>query len=107
MCLNANVTLALAESPDPGYADCDTLLNTGGSAVFNIQKSGVDVNKLVIGKPGGLDDVSEAQQAAAGGGFIDPATLGTCIQQAVSKGWKAGVMSFQVSLPDLLLRARG
>ncbi|TFK92139.1 glycoside hydrolase family 18 protein [Polyporus arcularius HHB13444] len=83
------------QSPDPGYADCDTLLNTGGSAVFNIQKSGVDVNKLVIGKPGGLDDVSEAQQAAAGGGFIDPATLGTCIQQAVSNGWKAGVMSFQ------------
>ncbi|RPD63333.1 glycoside hydrolase [Lentinus tigrinus ALCF2SS1-7] len=82
------------QSPSPGYDDCNTLLNSaGGSAVFEIQKSGVDINKLVIGKPGGVDDVSEKQRPT--GGLIDPTTLGTCIQQAVSQGWKAGVMSFQ------------
>ena len=42
-----------AESPSPGYEDCNTLLfSAGGSAVFEIQNSGVDLNKLVIGKPG-------------------------------------------------------
>ena len=79
------------------------LNNAGGSAVFEIQKSGVDINKLVIGKPGSLNDVGEAQRSI-GGGFMDPATLGTCVQQAVSQGWKAGVMSFQVSSGDARLR---
>ena len=62
--------------------------NAGGSSVFETAKSGVDLQKLVIGKPGALSDVTN-------GGFIDPAALGTCIQQAVAKGWNAGVMSFQ------------
>ena len=31
-------------------------------------------------------------------GFIDPATLGTCVDQAKAKGWSAGVMAFQ--FPD-------
>ncbi|KAI0633033.1 chitinase [Trametes polyzona] len=81
------------QSPSPGYEDCDTLLNSTPSSVFAIQKSGVDVNKLVIGKPGTQADITN-------GGFIDPATLGTCVQQAVAKGWKAGVMAFQFPHAD-------
>ncbi|PIL29812.1 hypothetical protein GSI_08018 [Ganoderma sinense ZZ0214-1] len=82
------------QSPSPGYEDCNTLLNSaGGSAVFEIQKSGVDVNKLVIGKPGSAADETN-------GGFIDPATLNTCVQQAVQGGWNAGVMSFQFPHAD-------
>ena len=57
--------------------------------MFEIQNSGVDINKLVIGKPGSPVDETR-------GGYIDPATLSTCIQQAVQGGWKAGVMSYQV-----------
>ncbi|KAI1787342.1 glycoside hydrolase [Ganoderma leucocontextum] len=82
------------QSPSPGYEDCNSLLNSaGGSAVFEIQKSGVDVNKLVIGKPGSSADQTN-------GGFIDPATLSTCVQQAVQGGWNAGVMSFQFPHAD-------
>ena len=85
-----------AESPSPGYEDCNTLLfNAGGSAVFQIQSSGVDINKLVIGKPGIPSDVTR-------GGYIAPATLNTCIQQAVQRGWNAGVMSWQVCVHFLI-----
>ena len=56
--------------------------------MFEIAANGVPLNKLVIGKPGAVTD--------ANNGFIDPATLGTCIDQAKAKGWSAGVMSFQV-----------
>ncbi|KAI0632975.1 chitinase, partial [Trametes polyzona] len=76
------------QSPDPGYDNCDSLLTTTSSSIFSIQKSGVDVNKLVIGKPGTQADITN-------GGFIEPATLGTCVQQAVAGGWNAGVMAFQ------------
>ena len=77
------------------YADCNGLLNQSehpyeGSALFQIAQNGFDLNKLVIGKPGTTAD--------AGLGFIDPTTLGTCIDQAAQKGWKAGIMGFQ--LPD-------
>ncbi|KAI0331351.1 hypothetical protein GY45DRAFT_1360864 [Cubamyces sp. BRFM 1775] len=79
------------QSPSSGYEDCNTLLNSaGGYAVFEIQKKGVDMNKIVIGKHGEKED-------APSGGFIDPATLGTCIRQAVSNGWNAGVMEFEFS----------
>lgn len=59
-----------------------------GSSVFEIAANGVDLNKLVIGKPGAAADATN--------GFIDPATLGTCVDQAKAKGWSAGVMAFQV-----------
>ena len=62
--------------------------SAGGSALFEIVKSGVDINKLVIGKPGASSD--------ADSGFIDPETLGACIRQAVQQGWNAGVMAFEV-----------
>ena len=62
--------------------------------MFEIQKSGVDINlnKLVIGKPGGASDATN--------GFIDPATLGTCVNQAAAAGWKGGVMAFQFPNAD-------
>ncbi|KAI0830256.1 chitinase [Trametes gibbosa] len=81
------------QSPSPGYEDCETLLNSTPSSLFAIQKSGIDVSKLVIGKPGTDGDVTN-------GGLIDPATLGTCVQQAVAGGWNAGVMAFQFPHAD-------
>ena len=41
----------------------------------------------MIGKPGGAADATN--------GFIDPATLGTCVNQAAAAGWKGGIMAFQ------------
>ena len=55
--------------------------------MFEIAANVVELNKLVIGKPGGASDATN--------GFIDPATLGTCIDQAHAAGWKGGVMAFQ------------
>ncbi|KAI0741570.1 glycoside hydrolase family 18 protein [Daedaleopsis nitida] len=75
------------------YTTCDTLLNTSGgdwpnSAVFEIGASGVDVNKLVIGKP--------AQAAGdANNGYVAPETLATCVSEAKAKGWNAGVMVWE------------
>ena len=46
----------------------------------------------MIGKPGGVSD--------ANNGFIDPATLGTCVDQAAAAGWKGGVMAFQFPNAD-------
>ncbi|CDO76422.1 Glycoside Hydrolase Family 18 protein [Trametes cinnabarina] len=81
------------------YTDCESLLNTStgpftGSSLFEIAANGVSLNKLVIGKPGGASDANN------GDGFIDPATLGTCIDQAKAKGWSAGVMAFQFPEAD-------
>ena len=79
------------------YADCDRLITKAGApftgtALLEIPNSGFDLNKLVIGKPGAVTD--------ANNGFIDPATLGTCIDQAKAKGWNAGLMFFEVSPPS-------
>ncbi|KAI0693108.1 hypothetical protein C8T65DRAFT_833811 [Cerioporus squamosus] len=74
--------MAQFRSPGPATKDCNTLVNSaGGSAIFEIVKSGVDIGKLDIGKPGASTD--------ADSGFIDPETLGTCIQQAIQQGWNA------------------
>ena len=79
------------------YTDCEGLLNTSGgvfpgSSVFEIAANGVDLNKIVIGKPGSAADAND--------GFIDPATLGTCVEQAKAKGWAAGVMAFEFPEAD-------
>ncbi|KAI0742873.1 hypothetical protein C8Q80DRAFT_1052939, partial [Daedaleopsis nitida] len=61
-----------------------------GSSIFEARTSGgVDLDKLVIGKPVTLNDVSHGQRNITGG-FIDPATLGTGVQQAVQGGWNVG-----------------
>ena len=57
--------------------------------MLEIAASGVDMNKIVIGKPGTLQDANS-------GGFIDPAMLSTCLSQAMAGGWRAGVMAYQV-----------
>ncbi|OBZ73901.1 Endochitinase 4 [Grifola frondosa] len=77
------------------YTTCDGLLNnsTGdwpNSALFQIAAAGVPLDKLVIGKPGISGDASN--------GFISPATLAGCVEQAKSRGWDAGVMVWE--FPD-------
>ncbi|KAJ6453722.1 glycoside hydrolase [Mycena sanguinolenta] len=74
------------------YTTCDGLLTTSSSmwpesAVFQIAANGVPLNKLVIGKPATTSD--------AGSGYMDPATLSTCLVQAAAKGWSAGAMTWQ------------
>lgn len=59
------------------------------TALFQIAASGVSENKLIIGKP--------ATAADASNGYVDPGTLATCVSQAVTKGWKGGVMVFALS----------
>ena len=81
------------------YQDCNGLINTAGapftgSALLEIPKNGFDINKLVLGKPGAASDANN------GDGFIDPTTLGTCVDQAAAAGWKAGIMAFQFPHAD-------
>ena len=81
------------------YTDCNGLINTAGSpftgsALLEIPKNGFELNKLVLGKPGGFDDATD------GDGFIDPTTLGTCVDQAAQAGWKGGIMAFQFPNAD-------
>ena len=56
---------------------------------MEIAASGVDKSKIVIGKPAGMLDQTN-------GGYMDPATLSTCLAQAKAQGWDAGVMAYQV-----------
>ena len=79
------------------YEDCAGLITTAGapftgSALLEIPNNGFELNKLVIGKPGAVTDATN--------GFIDPATLGTCVSQAAAAGWKGGIMSFQFPNAD-------
>ncbi|KAI1792144.1 glycoside hydrolase [Ganoderma leucocontextum] len=79
------------------YATCDGLLTASGGAfpgtsLFEIPKNGIPLDMLVIGKP--------ATAADASNGFMDPATLGTCVSQAKAKGWNAGVMVWQFPHAD-------
>ena len=78
------------------YTTCDSLINTSGgafpgTALLEIPKNGIPLDMLVIGKP--------ATAADASNGFMDPATLGTCVKEAKAKGWNGGVMVWQVSYP--------
>ncbi|KAH8112365.1 glycoside hydrolase family 18 protein [Phellopilus nigrolimitatus] len=77
------------------YTTCDSLLTTSSSenpksALFQIVASGIDKDKLVIGKP--------AKKSDADDGYIAPATLATCLSQAKAKGWNAGAMVWE--FPD-------
>ncbi|EIW79383.1 glycoside hydrolase family 18 protein [Coniophora puteana RWD-64-598 SS2] len=74
------------------YTTCDGLLTASSStypnsAVFQIAASGVDLNKIVIGKPAGTGD--------ANNGFMDASTLAGCLSTAKGKGWDAGVMVWE------------
>ncbi|KAJ7724377.1 glycoside hydrolase family 18 protein, partial [Mycena metata] len=77
---------------DSEYVTCAGLLTASSStwpesALFQIATNGVPLNKLVIGKG--------ATGADATTGYMDPATLATCVAQAKSQGWSAGVMEWQ------------
>ncbi|KAF7983288.1 hypothetical protein HWV62_22945 [Athelia sp. TMB] len=77
------------------YVDCAGLLTTSSSAwpntaLFQIIASGIPSDKLLIGKPGTAADATN--------GYVDPTSLATCVAQAVSQGWHAGVMVWQ--FPD-------
>ncbi|KAI5117051.1 hypothetical protein M0805_005290 [Coniferiporia weirii] len=77
------------------YTTCAGLLTESSStwpqsAVFQIAASGVSLNKIVIGKPATTSD--------ANNGYIAPATLATCLEQAKSQGWSAGAMVWE--FPD-------
>jgi len=74
------------------YTTCSGLLTASSStwpesALFQIAANGVSLNKLVIGKP--------ATSADASNGYIAPATLAGCVEQAQSQGWSGGVMTWQ------------
>jgi chitinase len=86
------------------YTTCATLLTTSGgsfpgSSVFEIAANGVPLSKLVIGKPANSGD-------GPSGGYVDPATLATCVSQAKASGWNAGVMAWEVRIV-LLPHERG
>jgi len=77
------------------YTTCTNLLTTSGgtypgSSLFEIAANGVSLDKLVIGKPGNSGDADD--------GYIAPATLAGCVEQAKSQGWDAGVMVWE--FPD-------
>ncbi|KAJ7890924.1 glycoside hydrolase family 18 protein [Mycena olivaceomarginata] len=74
------------------YTTCAGLLTASSntwpqSSVFQIAANGVPLNKIVIGKP--------ATGADATNGFMDPATLSSCLAQAKAQGWSAGAMTWQ------------
>jgi chitinase len=94
------------------YTTCDGLFTASSSAwpktsVFEMAASGssihtlpchefglsmitgVELNKIVAGKPGTTIDATN--------GYIDPATLAGCVASAKAKGWNGGVMTWQVS----------
>ncbi|EJC98495.1 glycoside hydrolase, partial [Fomitiporia mediterranea MF3/22] len=76
------------------YTDCDSLLTKSKTktSLFEIAGTGVDKNKLLIGKP--------ATAADASNGFMDTKTLAGCVKQAKDKGWNAGVMVWQYPNAD-------
>lgn len=68
------------------YTTCSGLVTASssknpGSALLQIAANGVPLDKLVIGKPANTGD--------ANNGYIDPATLATCVEQAKNQGWSA------------------
>ncbi|KAH8551205.1 glycoside hydrolase superfamily, partial [Umbelopsis sp. PMI_123] len=75
------------------YDTCATLLTSSGGAfpgtsLFEIIATGVDSHKLLIGKPA-------TAAGATNTGYMAPSDLATCISQANSQGWSAGVMLWQ------------
>lgn len=75
------------------YTTCTGLLTQSSStypssSVFEIHSvAGVDLNKIVIGKPVGPGDANNGQ--------IDATTLAGCVSQAKGMGWAAGVMAWE------------
>ncbi|THU79121.1 glycoside hydrolase, partial [Dendrothele bispora CBS 962.96] len=74
------------------YTTCDSLLNKSssqypGTSLFEIIKSGVPQNKVVLGKPATTKD---AQQ-----GNMDANVLAGCLKTAKDNKWSGGVMGWE------------
>lgn len=72
------------------YTDCDGLIKKSHSdspntAVAQLAKAGVDINKIVIGKPGKASDATN--------GYMSPSELASCVKQVQATGWNAGGVS--------------
>ncbi|KIK53897.1 glycoside hydrolase family 18 protein [Collybiopsis luxurians FD-317 M1] len=78
------------------YTTCAGLITSSpgypGSAVMEIIKGGVSADKVVIGKPGG--------QADATTGYMAPADLAKCVEQAKGQKWNGGIMSWEYPEAD-------
>ena len=66
------------------YTSCSGLIHVSSSswpesALFQISANGVDLDKLVIGKPGRSVDVNN--------GYMSPGNLAGCVSQAHDAGW--------------------
>ncbi|KAJ3061860.1 hypothetical protein HDU98_002252 [Podochytrium sp. JEL0797] len=88
--------LTVDKCGDTHYADCPGLLNKSigtfpTTFVFEITAKGAPLNKIMIGKP-------VTQAGVANTGFITPALLASCVDQARAKGWDAGVMGWDLKL---------
>ncbi|EJU05020.1 glycoside hydrolase [Dacryopinax primogenitus] len=92
------------------YTNCSSLLYESSTtwpytALFQLNSvAGVPLEKLVIG----VSDLQiepflaakfsrkkPAEPSDASNGWIDPATLATCVKEAVNGGWSAGVMTWE------------
>ena len=83
------------------YTTCESLISKSGgafpgSSLLEIPKHGVPLSKLVIGKP--------ATSADATNGYMSPAKLASCLGTAHAKGWKGGLMVWQVRRAPLFYR---
>ncbi|PRP89490.1 hypothetical protein PROFUN_01353 [Planoprotostelium fungivorum] len=83
---------------DSSYDTCEKLLFTAGgffhsTSLFEIAAAGVKLDKIVIGKPIGRAGVVNT-------GFMEVNDIATCVRQAVSKGWKGGVMGWEFKLDN-------
>lgn len=74
------------------YNDCTSLVTTSvqqtGTALLQIVASGVEQQKVVLGKPAGPTD-AETQD------YMTAEALATCVAQAKAQGWSAGLMLWE------------
>ncbi|KAK0445760.1 glycoside hydrolase [Armillaria borealis] len=91
-----NIQVPLTEGSTE-YADCDGLLATSSNtwpetAMFEIANNGVDLSKLVIGKPATASDATN--------GYMNASMLATCLETAKKSGWAGGAMAWQYPNAD-------
>jgi hypothetical protein len=79
---------------DKLYNNCTTMLNLSAypyphTSIFEIHsRTGIPLNKLVIGKPASRRDT-------ASGGYMSSEELGRCLKSAKDLGWNGGAMFWQ------------
>jgi len=79
------------------YTTCESLVSKSGgifpgSSIFEINKTGVDLDKIVVGKT--------AKASDGYGGHMDSTKLASCLAKAKGKGWNGGVMVWQYPHAD-------